>query len=68
MCDIENFKAYNDTYGHKRGDECLQLVAKVIEETLNRPADFCARYGGGKNLLLFCRILRLMVQVILRKK
>ncbi len=52
MCDIDNFKAYNDTYGHKRGDECLQLVAKIIEETLNRPADFCARYGGEEFIVI----------------
>ncbi|MBU1087225.1 MAG: diguanylate cyclase [Candidatus Omnitrophica bacterium] len=52
MCDIDNFKAYNDTYGHKRGDECLQIVAKVIEQTLNRPADFCARYGGEEFILI----------------
>ncbi|MBU1045277.1 MAG: diguanylate cyclase [Candidatus Omnitrophica bacterium] len=52
MCDIDNFKAYNDTYGHKRGDECLQIVAKVIEQTLNRPADFCARYGGEEFIII----------------
>jgi diguanylate cyclase (GGDEF)-like protein len=52
MCDIDNFKAYNDTYGHKRGDECLQMIASVIEETLNRPADFCARYGGEEFIVI----------------
>jgi diguanylate cyclase (GGDEF)-like protein len=52
MADIDNFKDYNDTYGHKRGDECLQIVAKVIEQTLNRPADFCARYGGEEFIMI----------------
>lgn len=52
MGDIDNFKDYNDTYGHKRGDECLQMVAKVIEQTLNRPADFCARYGGEEFIVI----------------
>lgn len=46
MCDIDHFKAYNDTYGHKAGDECLRKVAGAIQGTLVRPRDFCGRYGG----------------------
>lgn len=46
MCDIDNFKRYNDRYGHIEGDECLRKVAQCIQESLKRPIDFCARYGG----------------------
>lgn len=46
MCDIDFFKAYNDTYGHVRGDNCLKQVASVLRESLKRPADMVARYGG----------------------
>ena len=46
LCDIDYFKAYNDTYGHQAGDDCLKQVAQVIYSTLKRPADLAARYGG----------------------
>jgi diguanylate cyclase (GGDEF)-like protein/PAS domain S-box-containing protein len=46
MCDIDFFKRYNDTYGHQKGDECLEKVAGVLNGTINRPGDLVARYGG----------------------
>lgn len=46
MLDIDYFKAYNDTYGHLQGDECLKIVASTGKNTLKRPEDLFARYGG----------------------
>jgi len=46
MIDIDLFKDYNDTYGHKEGDVCLRKVATALKHTLKRPGDFVARYGG----------------------
>ncbi len=46
MIDIDDFKRYNDHYGHLAGDECLKKIASIFPETLTRPGDFCARYGG----------------------
>ncbi|MFC1685002.1 diguanylate cyclase [Pseudomonadota bacterium] len=46
MIDIDDFKAYNDTYGHQAGDDCLKQVAEAINRALHRPADLVARYGG----------------------
>lgn len=46
MIDIDFFKKYNDTYGHKKGDEALRKVAMQIKESLPRETDFISRYGG----------------------
>lgn len=46
MIDVDCFKLYNDTYGHRRGDECLVAVAQAIKDTLQRPGDLPTRYGG----------------------
>ncbi len=46
LCDVDCFKAYNDTYGHQMGDDCLQRVAGAIRETVTRPGDLVSRYGG----------------------
>lgn len=46
MLDLDYFKAYNDTYGHQMGDQCLIQVAAALESSLNRPGDMIARLGG----------------------
>jgi diguanylate cyclase (GGDEF)-like protein len=46
MIDIDNFKKYNDTFGHPQGDECLRTIALAIRASVNRPRDFVARFGG----------------------
>lgn len=45
MLDIDNFKNYNDTYGHLAGDEALRLTAAIIKTSV-RNIDLVARYGG----------------------
>ncbi|WP_404363300.1 diguanylate cyclase [Marinobacter sp.] len=46
MLDIDHFKSFNDTYGHQVGDECLQLLARLVMESVFRPSDIVVRYGG----------------------
>ncbi len=46
MCDIDDFKTYNDALGHQKGDECLRLVARTLHDTVKRAPDLAARYGG----------------------
>ena len=51
LLDIDNFKSFNDTYGHHVGDSALQHLAKVIQETV-RPTDVAARFGGEEFVIL----------------
>jgi diguanylate cyclase (GGDEF)-like protein/PAS domain S-box-containing protein len=52
IIDVDQFKTYNDTYGHQAGDLCLQLVANELRKILRRPADLAARYGGDEFVAL----------------
>ncbi|MGB1297431.1 MAG: diguanylate cyclase domain-containing protein [Psychrobium sp.] len=52
MMDVDNFKTYNDFYGHVAGDECLQRIAFVLKTVMRRPEDFVARYGGEEFVCL----------------
>jgi two-component system chemotaxis family response regulator WspR len=46
MVDVDDFKKYNDTRGHLAGDEVLKQVVLAIKQSLRRPADLAARFGG----------------------
>lgn len=46
MVDIDQFKMYNDTFGHQAGDDILLQVATALGSAVKRPGDLIARYGG----------------------
>ncbi len=52
--DIDNFKDYNDTYGHLFGDEVLKSMATTVKESV-RKDDVVARFGGEEFIILFSR-------------
>ena len=52
MMDLDNFKSVNDTYGHKAGDQLIQIFAEVIREN-TRDDDFVCRIGGDEFAVFF---------------
>jgi two-component system chemotaxis response regulator CheY len=51
LCDIDNFKAYNDTYGHIHGDGVLRTVAESVKHTI-RLSDDVFRFGGEEIVVI----------------
>lgn len=53
MVDIDNFKNFNDRYGHADGDACLQMVSATLHDVVRSKKGFVARYGGEEFVALF---------------
>lgn len=52
MLDVDEFKKYNDHFGHPKGDVCLQELAQTLQAVCRRAGDFVARYGGEEFVAL----------------
>ncbi len=52
MIDVNNFKEYNDNFGHQYGDNCLTKIAQTLRNNARRPGDLVARYGGDEFVVL----------------
>ncbi|MEW8370225.1 MAG: diguanylate cyclase [Candidatus Thiodiazotropha sp.] len=52
MIDLDDFKSYNDRYGHDKGDDFLRVVAGELSKQVRRTGDMVARYGGEEFVVL----------------
>lgn len=52
MCDLDHFKAVNDTYGHLAGDTVLKACVSSISESIRHEVDWIARYGGEEFVIV----------------
>jgi len=53
LADVDNFKTYNDTYGHRFGDDILRVIGRVLQtQGLRQGSDHAYRYGGEEFLVL----------------
>lgn len=52
MIDVDDFKRYNDAYGHLAGDNVLKATASAVKNSFLRPTDLAARFGGEEFVVL----------------
>ncbi len=74
MVDIDQFKLYNDTFGHQAGDDILVKVAQTLNEAIKRPCDLVARFGEEEFIIVLpktnldggCSVANHMIQAVKR--
>ncbi|TWI67295.1 diguanylate cyclase (GGDEF)-like protein [Pseudoduganella lurida] len=52
LIDVDDFKRFNDRFGHQQGDSCLRQVAEALRDGSRRPGEMAARYGGEEFVIL----------------
>jgi diguanylate cyclase (GGDEF)-like protein len=67
LLDLDDFKAYNDTYGHFAGDEVLRSFGGIISNLIREGADSGYRYGGDEFAIILTEADRGMAEEICRR-
>lgn len=52
MIDIDNFKDYNDSYGHQKGDDVIRVQADILKSIFKRTSDIVGRFGGEEFIVI----------------
>jgi GGDEF domain-containing protein len=52
-CDLDHFKPFNDVYGYRRGDDVIQMTARILSGHCDPDRDFIGHIGGDDFMLLF---------------
>lgn len=56
MLDLDDFKKYNDSFGHQQGDEAIKVQASIMKATFKRETDIIGRYGGEEFIVVLSDI------------
>ena len=67
LIDIDDFKLFNDSYGHLKGDLCLKAIADCLLASVSREMDFVARIGGEEFMIIVCSVSEDGVRFIAEK-
>ena len=62
MLDLDDFKKYNDSFGHQQGDEAIKVQARIMKEVLKRETDILGRYGGEEFIVVLSDINKEQVE------
>ena len=62
MFDLDDFKKYNDSFGHQKGDEAIKIQARLMKEVFQRQTDIVGRYGGEEFIVVLSDIEKPQVE------
>jgi len=67
LLDIDNFKDYNDAYGHQQGDEVIRTQAEILKSVFKRQVDIVGRFGGEEFIVIANDMNHAPAQVMAQK-
>lgn len=62
MLDLDDFKKYNDCFGHQQGDEAIKIQARIMKQVFKRETDILGRYGGEEFIVVLSDIQKEQVE------